>query len=99
MPDGRRMPRHLVRVLGTDEEFTCGEDEFILDAMIHARTGPIRQGCCGGGCGICRMKVERGSVFAAKRMSREHISPEDPEKGIVLLCCVQPRGDVLLAKV
>jgi ferredoxin len=91
--------RHVVRVMDTDEEFTCGEDEFILDAMIHARTGPVRHGCCGGGCGICRMKVERGSIFAAKRMSREHISPTDLEDGIVLLCCVQPRGEVLLARV
>ncbi|MDR1580257.1 MAG: 2Fe-2S iron-sulfur cluster binding domain-containing protein [Synergistaceae bacterium] len=86
-----------VRVMDTNEEFTCGEDEFVLNAMLRARCGPIRHGCCGGGCGICRMKVERGSVFAAKRMSRAHVSEEEQGEGIILLCCVQPRGDLLLS--
>jgi ferredoxin len=87
-----------VRVLDTNEEFTCGEDEFVLSAMLRARRGPIRRGCCGGGCGVCKMKVEGGAVFAAKRMSRTHVSEEEQGKGIVLLCCVQPRGDLLLSQ-
>jgi hypothetical protein len=45
------------------------------------------------------MKVERGAIFAAKRMSKEHVSQTDLENGIVLLCCVQPRSDLLLARV
>ncbi|MDR1021376.1 MAG: 2Fe-2S iron-sulfur cluster binding domain-containing protein [Synergistaceae bacterium] len=92
-----RAEKFAVRVAGTGEQFACGEDEFVLDAMMRARSGPVRHGCCGGGCGVCKMKVERGSVFAAKRMSRAHVSEEEQREGIVLLCCVQPRGDLLLS--
>jgi ferredoxin len=86
-----------VRVRDTGEEFACGEDEFVLNAMIRARRGPVRHGCCGGGCGICRMRVERGLVFAAKRMSRAHVSEEEQREGIVLICCVKPRGNLLIS--
>jgi ferredoxin len=86
-----------VKVRDTGDEFACGEDEFVLNAMIRAGRGPIRHGCCGGGCGICRMKVERGSVFAAKRMSREHVSEEEQREGTVLICCVKPLEDLLLS--
>ncbi|MDR1621675.1 MAG: 2Fe-2S iron-sulfur cluster binding domain-containing protein [Synergistaceae bacterium] len=95
--DGKRAKKFAVRVAGTGEEFECGEDEFVLDAMIRARRGPVRHGCCGGGGGVCRMKLERGSVFAAKKMSRAHVSEEEQGEGIVLLCCVKPRGDLLLS--
>jgi ferredoxin len=89
---------HVVRVRGTDTEFVCGEDEFVLNAMLHAGRGPIRHGCGGGGCGVCRMKVEEGAIYAAKRMSREHVSQADEREGIVLICCVQPRGDLVLTQ-
>jgi ferredoxin len=91
--------KFTVRVTGTETGFECGEDEFVLDAMIRARSGPVRHGCCGGGCGVCKMKVERGSVFAAKRMSRAHVSWKEQEEGIVLLCCVKPRGNLMLSPV
>jgi ferredoxin len=91
--------KHTIRVRDTNEEFVCGEDEFVLNAMIHALCGPIHHGCCGGGCGVCKMKVEKGEIFAAKRMSRAHVSEDEQKEGIVLLCCVQPREDLLLARV
>jgi ferredoxin len=91
--------RYVIRVLGEDCEFLCRDDESVLNAMFRAGRGPLRYGCCGGACGICRMRVERGEIFAAKRMSREHVSETDQESGIVLLCCVQPRADLLLARV
>jgi ferredoxin len=95
----RRPKRYEISVSGSGERFECGEDEFVLSAMMRSRRGPVRQGCCGGGCGVCKMKVERGAVFAAKRMSRAHVSLEEQEQGIVLLCCVQPRENLVLARV
>jgi hypothetical protein len=32
-------------------------------------------------------------------MSRAHVSKTDLEQGIVLLCCVQPRSDMTIARV
>jgi len=90
---------HRVTVQGTDIAFGCREDEAVLRAMIHAGKGPLRQGCCGGGCGVCRMKIVSGKWEAFKNMSRAHVSGSDIENGIVLLCCVQPRGDLVIASV
>ncbi len=76
--------------------FPCREDESVLAAMCRAGLGPA--GCFGGGCGICIMRIIRGEYHAFKRMSRAHITKENEEEGVVLLCCVQPRSDLLLGK-
>ena len=66
----------------------------MLAAMLRSRSGRIKQGCFGGGCGVCRMKIAKGEYEKIKRMSRAHVSQADEEAGVVLLCCVQPRGDL-----
>lgn len=91
--------KYEITVQDTGERFLCGEDEFILDAMKRANCGPIHYGCFGGGCGVCKMKVVSGAVRAEKRMSRGHVSQSEQEQGIVLICCIQPRGDVIIARV
>jgi ferredoxin len=90
--------KHVVTVEDTGVSFACGEDEFVIQAMMRAGAGPVRHGCCGGGCGVCRMRAE-GPIAKVKRMSRAHISPGDEEAGIVLICCIQPRGDIKLSRV
>lgn len=89
---------YQITVRDTGECFMCGENEFILGAMTQAGCGPIRYGCFGGGCGVCKMKVVSGKVCAVKRMSREHISQSEQEQGIRLICCIQPRGNVIIAR-
>lgn len=88
-----------IEVLGTGTRFLCGEDEFILEAMKRAGCGPVHYGCFGGGCGVCRMKVVSGQYAAVKRMSRAHVTEREWENGIVLICCVKPRGNVKLARI
>jgi len=82
-PDGRAFP--------------CREDESVLEAMRRAGFGP--RGCFGGGCGICKMRIARGVYRIVKQMSRAHVTKENEEEGIVLLCCVQPRSDLLLVDI
>lgn len=89
--------KHQVKIRETGEQFVCAEDEFILSAMKRAGCGPIQFGCFGGGCGVCKMQIVSGEVCHAKRMSRAHVSEDEEKQGVVLLCCVQPRGNVLLA--
>lgn len=93
------MAKYTIRFVESDETFTCGEDEFVLAAMFRTGRSPYRHGCYGGGCGICKMKVQSGRYEVAKRMSRAHISPEEEAQGIILGCCIQPREDLLLQKV
>ncbi|MDR0388512.1 MAG: 2Fe-2S iron-sulfur cluster binding domain-containing protein [Spirochaetaceae bacterium] len=88
-----------IAVKDTDRTFPCAEDQAVLGAMIRERSGPVNHGCCGGGCGVCRMRVESGNWFAFKPMSAAHVSEADKKKGIVLLCCVQPRSDLVVAPV
>jgi len=84
-----------VTVRETGARFPCGSDESVLAAMLRTRCGPIRHGCCGGGCGVCRMRVA-GDYEKVRPMSRAHVSQADEREGIVLLCCIQPRGNLLL---
>ena len=88
--------RHTVTVKDTGVSFTCAEDEAVLAMMFHNGKGPLRYGCCGGGCGICRMKIVSGDWFAFKPMSAAHVSEADKKGGVVLLCCIQPRSDLVI---
>lgn len=90
--------KHEVTNASTGETFLCAEDDFIFNAVIRNRSGDVIHGCCGGGCGICKMSV-KGQVYVAKRMSRAHISPEEEANGVMLLCCVKPRGNVTISRV
>lgn len=83
----------------TGESFPCRTDESVLSAMRRAAAGPIRYGCFGGGCGACKMRITSGSFEAFKPMSRAHVSPQEEQIGIVLLCCVRPLSDLTLATV
>ncbi|MDR2073711.1 MAG: 2Fe-2S iron-sulfur cluster binding domain-containing protein [Spirochaetaceae bacterium] len=91
--------RYSVTVRETGDVFSCAGDEAVLRAMIHAGLGPIRHGCCGGGCGVCKMQVVDGKWEIFKAMSRAHISEEDEKKGILLLCCVHPRSNLTVARI
>jgi ferredoxin len=91
--------KHTVSVRDTDISFSCGGDEAVLHAMIHAGKGPIRHGCCGGGCGVCKARIVSGGFAAFKPMSAAHVSEADKKQGIALLCCVQPRSDMVIAPV
>lgn len=87
---------HTVTLQDTMQTFPCREDEFILNAMWAAGIKKVPCGCCGGGCGVCKMKVLNGDVHIHKKMSAAHVSPQEVRQGIVLLCCAQPRGDVVV---
>ncbi|GLC78278.1 2Fe-2S iron-sulfur cluster-binding protein [Lacrimispora brassicae] len=89
---------YRVEVLEDCAVFTCNEDEKILEAMKRAGKGPIKHGCFGGGCGVCKMKIVSGDFKVIKNMSCAHVSQEDVEQGIVLICCVVPAGDLIISK-
>lgn len=81
----------------TGEQFPCRPDESVLAAMRRANAGPIRNGCFGGGCGVCKMRIVSGTYQGFKPMSRAHVSLEEAQNGFALLCCIQPTSDLTLA--
>ena len=84
---------YQIWVMDTDETFTCNADMNVLEAMKRAGAGPVRHGCFGGGCGVCKMKVLSGDYEVVKRMSRAHVPKEEQE---VLMCCIVPKTDLIL---
>ena len=88
-----------ITVKDTDICFSCDKDMDVFTAMIRNRKGPICYGCYGGGCGVCRIKIIKGKWHAYKPMSTAHVTKQDIKKGIVLLCCVKPKGDLVLEKI
>ena len=89
--------KHKITVQKTDIVFDCDEEESVLQAMIRNRKGPVGHGCCGGGCGVCRAKIVSGKFLAFKAMSAAHVTAADKKEGYALLCCIQPRSDMVIA--
>lgn len=87
------MAAHEIIVDGY-EPFLCQEDKTVFRRMCEIRAGHKHHGCCGGGCGVCRMKILSGDYEIVSRMSRAHVSEGDEDNDIVLLCCVKPRSDL-----
>lgn len=87
---------YTITVQESGKTFVCAPDCSVLSAMIAARCGPVHHGCCGGGCGVCRMRVVSGDYHVFKNMSRAHTDP-DARPDIVLTCCIQPRSDLVIA--
>lgn len=84
-----------VSIENTDESFDCSEQQHILSAMAKTGKKGIPSGCHGGGCGVCKIKINQGS-FSSKKMSRAHVSEEEEKAGYVLACRVFPSTDISL---
>ena len=56
---------------------------------------PVKVGCKGGGCGVCKVHIIAGD-FTSKVMSKAHVSNNDVEQGIVLACRVFPKSDLTI---
>ena len=88
--------KHKVTLAETGEEFSCGEEQHLLQGMQTFRVGApmlkvIPVGCRGGGCGVCRIRIVSGD-YEAKKMSHKHVSEESQAEGVALACRVYPRS-------
>jgi ferredoxin len=89
---------HVVGIDNTAESYSCRESQNLLAGMEALARNGIPVGCRGGGCGICKVRIESGWVCTEK-MSREAISAAEEASGLVLACRAYPRSDVRLAAV
>ncbi|MBQ3105212.1 MAG: 2Fe-2S iron-sulfur cluster binding domain-containing protein [Lachnospiraceae bacterium] len=88
------MQQYEITYKETGDKFYCKEDESLLACMRRNNNGPVQIGCFGGGCGRCKVQILEGEYHKFKKMSRAHISEEDEKQGIVLACCIKPRGSI-----
>lgn len=89
---------HSINLVGTGKQFSCREDQYLLQGMQVCQFGKkmleaIPVGCRGGGCGICRIRIISGE-YEAKKMSCKHIPKANQAQGFALACCIYPRGDL-----
>ena len=94
----KNAPCFSVAIGNTQERYACRTDQTLLGGMEQLGRKGIPVGCRGGGCGVCKVRIESGSVRAEK-MSREHVSVEEQAQGYVLACRAYPTSDVRLAAV
>lgn len=89
---------HLVTIADTGETVRCGEDTVVLKALATLGYRGVTSGCHGGGCGVCKVRIEAGE-FSAGVMSRAHVTEDEQNDGIVLACRIQPRSALRLSVV
>ncbi len=87
------MAAYAITLRDTGETFACPEGRTLLGGMEALGRRGIPVGCRGGGCGVCKVRSLRGS-WAARAMSRDHVSPEDAAAGVVLACRIRPTSDL-----
>jgi ferredoxin len=84
---------YRVSVHGSGHSFSCHGSESVLAAMTRQGIKDLPIGCRGGGCGVCRVQVERGA-FRVGKVARIHVSEEDQNNGFALACRLFPESDL-----
>ena len=87
-----------IHVVDTDEGFLCKQDESVLHALERCGRKGIPSGCRSGGCGVCKIRILKGS-YSCKKMSRAQVTEREEEDGYALACRCYPQSDVTLTVV
>ncbi|MBS80634.1 MAG: ferredoxin [Variovorax sp.] len=87
-----------VAIGNTGERYPCKPDQTLLGGMEQLGRKGIPVGCRGGGCGVCKVRIESGHV-RHDRMSRCHVSAAEEAQGYVLACRAYPQSDLALRAV
>ena len=92
-----KLKKHCVSILDTGEQYTCSEQQHLLQGMLSLGKKGIPVGCRGGGCGVCKVQI-RGdkNSFQTLLMSRAHVSEEEQLEGVVLACRTFALSDLQL---
>jgi ferredoxin len=66
-----------------------------LRDILNASSARVRSACSGiGGCGLCRVRIDEGTVGAPTTAELLHLSEEALAAGARLACQVIPSGDM-----
>lgn len=88
-------PGHTIEILDTGSSFSCRSSESVLMAMARQGKKGIPVGCRSGGCGACKIHVEKGE-YDVGIMSRAHVSENEESEGFVLACRCNPQSDLTI---
>src|SRR5262245_16815377 len=83
---------YTITLLPFEKQFTCSDNETILEAAIRQGFN-LRYGCKHGGCGMCKAQVVEGEVDNTEASSFALMDFER-QQGMALFCCAYPERDV-----
>lgn len=86
---------YRVRVEDSGHEFTCEEDENVLNAALRAGYA-FPYSCKTGTCASCRGRVVRGDIAYPDGWP-EAISHQEADEGQALFCQAVPRTDLVVS--
>ncbi|WP_416053216.1 2Fe-2S iron-sulfur cluster binding domain-containing protein [Cupriavidus basilensis] len=89
---------HTVEIAGSGQCYPCAPEQNLLRAMEALGKRGIPAGCRGGGCGVCKVRIEAGRYRTGK-MSRACLSEAEEVSGFVLACKAFPDSDIRLQPV
>lgn len=81
-----------------NESFSSSSEQTLLSGMESLGKRGIPVGCRGGGCGVCKVRINKGR-YRTKKMSRAHVSAEEEQQGYVLACRCMALSDLQLTVV
>ena len=85
---------YTITLLPFEKQFTCGDNETVLQAAIRQGFN-LRYGCKHGGCGMCKALVVEGEMDNSEASSFALLDFER-QQGFSLLCCAYPESDVAI---
>jgi len=85
-----------VQVAQTGETYACATAESLLKGMMRLGRKGIPVGCVNGGCGVCKIRVLKGSTELLGPVSRAHVTAEEEAQGYTLACRVGPTTELKL---
>jgi ferredoxin len=85
-----------IHIRDSSESFSCNGNKSILGGMEALRRKGIPVGCRSGGCGVCKIRIEKGTVRRGPT-SRDHVSLEEEADGVALACRCYPQADLELS--
>ncbi len=88
------MNPYKIVVRPSGREFTGNAGQSVLAAALQADL-VLPYGCKDGVCGSCKGRVLSGRVEHAAH-SVAALSAEEESRGLALLCCAQPRSDLVI---
>ncbi|MGH7966956.1 MAG: 2Fe-2S iron-sulfur cluster-binding protein [Candidatus Binatia bacterium] len=86
---------HTITLIQLDKQFSCAEDETILEAGLRQGFN-LRHGCKHGGCGSCKARVVDGEVDMSAATSSFALLDFEREEGYLLLCSSFPLSDTTI---
>lgn len=85
--------KYQIKMLGNTKSFDSCNEDHILNCMAKGGVSLAPNGCHGGGCGVCKIKILDGEIETLS-MSKKYITEDEKKSGFVLACRAIPKSDV-----